>query len=742
MDLKNFLPGGTKKGGELFWSLIIEPDWVQAGIWSIAEDKATVVASSSTSAWELENELIDTADAALSAAIQNLPEDIKEPSKVVFGVVSSWTKDGEIKEEYLNIIKKICKELSLTPVGFVVMHEAIANYIKSDEGSPLSGVVIGVSKESLEMSVFRLGNLVGTSSVARSVSVFDDVSEGLTRFAGDSLPSRFILYDGKEGELEDVRQSLLKASWDNLEVKFLHTPKIEIFGSGDKIQAISLAGAAELENVNSVQMMNEDDATQEKDMGEEVDNLKDVSDTVTPGDLGFSVGADIAAETAKQGIPPTELPAQEEIKEDIASVETEPNERPSKKLTDKLKSFKPPTLFKRKSQEHKDAVKKNKLSGLISRKPLVIGVVFLLLLIIGAFAAWWFYPKASVTIYLSTKSLDERIEITADPDITTADLENAIIPGSLVDVSVTGDKTKSTTGTKVVGESAKGEITLYRVGPSLNLPAGTVLNGPNDLKFTLDSDTLLASGSSIPDPGTTNASVTASDIGAQYNLASDTAFTISNYAASDISAKNSNAFSGGSSREIRAVSENDIAELEDSLTDELTQKAKAEIESKVGGNQLLIDESLVITEPETSYSNKVGDEATSLKLSMSMTAQVLVVDQNALRELAKEVLKDRVPDGFILRSEQIKSEFEYNDEVDGKYELLAKVEANLLPEIDPSEVSKKIAGRYPQLVKDFLTKEIPGFVRADIILKPKLPGRLGTLPHVADNIEIEIAAER
>ena len=217
MNLKDFL-ANRESPPELFWSLVLEPGWVQAGLWFIKGTEAEVVSVGPASPWEAEEDLIGATDAALSSAIQKLPEQSREPSKTVFGVPSAWVGGGEIKEEFLNKIKKVCTELSLDPVGFVVLPEAIANLYKSEEGAPVSAVIVGLGKEFLEIAIFKLGNLVGTTSVARSVSLIEDVNEGLSRFEGTSpLPSRIIVYDGREGEIEEAKDALLSANWEGNE---------------------------------------------------------------------------------------------------------------------------------------------------------------------------------------------------------------------------------------------------------------------------------------------------------------------------------------------------------------------------------------------------------------------------------------------------------------------------------------------------------------------------------------------
>lgn len=744
MDLKKFLPGHDEKDSrEYYWALAIEPGWIQAGIWRIQDQKAQIIFSGPPCPWEIEEDLVSAADTALSSAIQNYPEDLTEPTKTVFGVVSSWVAEGQIKEENLEKIKKICAELSLKPLGFVVMAEAIAHFVKSEEGSALNAVVIGIYKNAIELSVFKLGNLLGSTSVARSISVADDVVEGLTRFSGgDLLPSRFILYDGKEAELEDARQELTTANWDELgRVKFLHPPKIEILEIAKKIRAVSLAGASELAEVNTIAEAPETKAETVEPTAEKVEDIP-----ATPKEFGFVVNEDIAKDDQKTvDVEPNEVLSEEDA---LPQGEEVNNVVP---LDSGSRSFLKPKSFGIKEKlmsgtsflgNLKPKLAKPRIPAFgVGNKTFLFGIVFFVLILIAGFVFWWFYPKATVTIYVSPQRLEERVEILVDPSATEINLGDKVIPGERLESSIKGEKTKSTTGTKTVGDRAKGEVTLYRVGPQLTLPAGTVLQGPDSLRFTLDSETQVASGSA-GSAGTVKANITAGDIGAQYNLASGATFKVGNYSTSDIEGKNESSFSGGSSREISAVSDSDQSALLSDLINELENKAKEELKTGLPGNKLFIDDAFAATSSSEVFSAKVGDEASTLKLDLTLDVTAISVDNAELVKLAEEVLKGKIPEGFVLRGEQINVDFDYKDEDDGKYAFEGRVGANLLPAIDPNEVGKKISGKYPALAEEFLTKEISGFTRAEIKLRPAFPGRLGVLPRIVKNIEVEISAER
>jgi hypothetical protein len=742
MDLKKFLPNKEKDDFEYFWALVIEPSWIQAGIWRIQGQSAQVVTLSPASHWEAEEDLVNAADTALSAAIQDFPEDYEEPSKTVFGVVSSWVTNGEIKPEYLEKIKVLCKELSLTPVGFVVLSEAISHFYKSDEGTPLNAIALGVFKDEIEVSLFKLGNLIGTTMVARSLSIADDVTEGLTRLnQKDSVPSRFVVYDGKEGELEEVRQTLIKVDWNDYEgINFLHTPKVELVDPKTKIYAVSLAGASELADVTAVERL----VGAEEETAEEASSGEDEGETVE--DVGFVMEEDIAERTSEDGgkQEPKEFNESEAEVEDIEASKKElenvvPVEgEPTKKTLFGISPF----SFIVNIKEKLPLLKLPKLKVPSTGKRIFFfGGMLFLLLIVGGFLLWWYVPKATVTIYVSPQRLDERMEIKVDPSADSANLEGRVIPGSNSQVSVSGEKTISTTGTKTVGEKAKGEVTIYRVGSQLEIESGTILTGPESLKFTLDDDVTVASGSA-GSPGTTKTAVTAEDIGAEYNLASGTTFRVGNYSSSDMEAKNEDSFSGGSSRDISAVSQDDVDNLFDDLEKELLQKVKEEMKSNISENEMLIDDSIKSQVKTENYSNDVGEEATTLKLDLALDVSGVSVDEGSFLEFVREVLKDEIPDGFVLREKQAKVDFQFKEEKDGVLVFNARVEANLLPELDPDDISEKLVGKYPKLAEEYLIREVPGFVRAEIRRQPALPGRLGTLPRVAKNIEVEISAER
>jgi len=731
MNLKDFL-NNRDKPPELYWSLVIEKGWVQAGIWYIGEANAEVLNISPGAAWGSEDELVGACDAALSSCVAKLPENYEEPNKTVFGVGSSWVKGGEIQDEYLAMIKKVCTELSLTPVGFVVLSEAIAHLYKSEEGSPLNAVIVGLGSENLEISVFKLGNLIGTTSVARSVSIIEDVIEGLSRFEGASpLPSRMIVFDGKGGELEEAKEELMKASWEeNEKMKFLHTPKAETLASDRKVLATCLAGAAEIGSATKVSSKEEKIEEESYPAESEIKNVTIPSAEVTAEDLGFVVGEDVAKDREPIAPAPQVVPV---VSPKPPSPKTEPHPNTGSYLQ-KTKS-----LFH--SFSSRLRVGGPKISSQGSKKTLYFILALILFIVLGGSVAYWFIPKAAVTVFVTPKSFQEQVNISFSTS-GMFDESKAIIPAQIATSQASGDKTKSTTGAKLVGDKATGSVQIANGnGDPIELAAGTILTSTSGLKFVINTDASI-SGQLLPGtPGVATLSITAGDIGAQYNLAKGEIFRVGVFDKSQVAGTSQADFSGGSSQQIAAVSLDDQKNLESDLKTELSGQVTGDLQGKASDSQLFVNDLAALDVASENFDHKTGDVADTLKLSLSVSATGVFADKLKLQQYAADTLKDKIPAGYALRNSQINFKFTFTGKQNGNLVYAADISANFLPVVNSDDIINKILGKTVPVTVDYLST-VPGFTRAEVKLNPSLPGFLKAMPHIKKNITIEIAADQ
>lgn len=699
---------------EYFWSIILEEEWIQAGIWTIRGDRVSIVASSPSVMVSSADELVEKVDSALSSAVSDFPEDAKEPNKTVFGVPASWVEDGSIKKEHLGKIRTICSKLSLSPTGFVVISEAIAHSIKMREGSPFTGVIIGVSSGSIDVSLFRLGNEVGSVNVGRSVSVVEDVVEGLSRFqSSEPTPTRWLIYNGKSAELEDVKQELIRADWKGQEgLRLLHTPKIEIVDAEQKNEAVSAAGASEIGDIKGFEG------------GESQSNVSETSD-VSPEDLGFVVDQNIENVGDKHG--------EQEHDFENPNLSAERGRKFPIPALSFLRNFHIPMPMRHKGPS---------IGGGGGNKLKYVLLLFPIILVAGLIYAWMYLPKAEVLVYVSPKNLEESDVVTLDESVSSPDLENKVFPATVISADLSSQKSKSVTGTKTVGDKAKGKVKI-RNGTSseVNFDAGETLTGPNNLEFVLDSAVTVDAASSPSTPGEVTADVTAADIGAEYNLAKDESLSVANYPKSEVDAVVDADLSGGSSKEITAVSETDLTSLKKTVLDDLKSQAVSKLKSDAG-DAIFIADSVKVEVTDSTYSKAVGDEASEVSLDMSVTATGLTVPKEQVQSLAELLLKDQVPDGFSLKPEQTKADFQLASEVsDGVWEFDVNLSANLLPSVNTDDIRSQISGKYPKDVEGYLST-IPGYSRATVTLNPRLPGFLGVIPRVTKNISVEVVAEQ
>lgn len=733
---------------EYYWSVIVEPGWIQAAIWYIESDKAHIVSVSTALAWETDEELIETANAAFSAATQDFPEDAKEPEKAVFGVPPSWVSEGQIAKDHLAQIKELSTKLALKPTGFVVLPEAIVHATKIEENSPFSGIVIGLGKTAIDVSVFRLGSLAGTVNVGRSVSLADDVVEALSRFPqGEHLPSRIVLYNGKSQALEAAQQELHQVDWKDPKyekIAFLHEPQIELIDPRKKAIAVSVAGASEIGNVTGVFLKDEEIVNDTEPTEDDFNINADAS--LTPEDVGFALGDEVSNfATPEAVLAGTHVPKRALSVAGVLAKFTDIGKKIRLPKRNKRGVAKVPTIVG--VEDHvSPRVVKPKLTARIPKgsikKKATFAAAFSGAGIVLLGLVWWFYPKAEVLIYISPRTISEKKTVTFLKESSEKNIDEMILPGRLATVEVTGDSDRPTTGKKTVGDKAKGKITVRNgTAVGIKIPAGTTIFNSSNLKFSTVDTASVSAASSPTTPGTVTLDIVADAIGSDYNLAKDTAMKVSNYPQSEVDAVVETELSGGSSREIVAVSQADLNTLEEKLTDELLAKGAKELADTVTSGDVFVKDAVTSSMVKREFTHKVGDETDSVKLSLTLEVTGVVIGKDNLSELTQKVFDGKIPSGFVFRPEQIEYQFAIEDESDT--ELISEVtfQANLLPQTDIDDIAKKIAGKSPTAASSYLST-IPGYSKAEVKVTPKLPGAFGVIPHVKGNISVEIVAER
>ncbi len=266
------------------------------------------------------------------------------------------------------------------------------------------------------------------------------------------------------------------------------------------------------------------------------------------------------------------------------------------------------------------------------RKKLFI-IIGAALLLIGLLVwAIWFAPRATVTITAKTTSVtvNQNVGLLVDGETDVeASTIKALRQEQREDVSVEF----TATGTKDVGNKATGRVrietsaaTILRSG--LTVPAGTEIESSSGAKYQTTEAVVFEARDPSGLDGKV-ARVEAVAPGEQYNGARGSAST---NARGVTSVTFVDATSGGTSREVTVVSEEDLVRATDMLREKNPEGLKDRLTSSFGSSSVVIDESYNETRSNPISSVAVDAEAGGpVTLSSTVTATMYAIDEVDLK---------------------------------------------------------------------------------------------------------------
>lgn len=738
MEVGNFLgkfKGSDQTDTKNFLALLLTDEVVQAAVWHVVNDQTEILAIGTPVEWDGDtgttSELVTSVDATISSALEGLDLD---PNEVILGIPHSWTDKTGILGVKKELINKIRSELELKALGYVEITSSILSYLKSQEGTPTTSILIQVFAQELTLVLVRLGRIEAIEVIGRGEDFVSDVTEGIARFKiVDNLPSRIILFNSMHN-LDDLIQHLLGTEWP-AEFNFLHIPKIESLPKDVAIRALAVAGGAEVAKslgiaINPVPLATAT-SVEESPAGEAIDpepavaieETPPISDTeiLSAQDFGF--------------VEPGESP----LNAKIVPERKPPNPHLPKISLPRLKM---PNIAMPKFNWN--------LHSLTSKPKLLALLASLLVFSALLYYFIWTIPSAMVTVQVTPKPLEESIDLTLSTIETSINFADRIVPANIEVITESGEQMIETTGTKVVGDPATGEVTIYnRTSATKTFTKGTQLVGSGGLKFSLDEDVSVASKSAGSDyvdvPGRSTAKITAVAIGKESNLSANNEFSIASFGKDSYVAKNENAFSGGTSEEVRVVSKDDQTTLLSDLTKSVLEAvtAKATQNSEAGVGVYVLPGSGEVDTP--TYSAKVGEQANSLSANLTLKSSVLKYQIEDVTTLVNSSIDQAVPDGYLRSDLPSTVELAAVDveEADQEVKGTAKVQVALLPIVDTSALTQAIKGKKANAIEDIFKSRVLGYVGATIETKPTwIPTRLKQLPLNPERITLTIIPDQ
>lgn len=247
---------------------------------------------------------------------------------------------------------------------------------------------------------------------------------------------------------------------------------------------------------------------------------------------------------------------------------------------------------------------------------------FLSILILIIFTI--FFTKAELTILYKMKSSSQTVDVKINEGLSE-ELVNQFVQTKII-----------ATGKKTIGEKAKGSVVINNLDKSSHtLKKGTQLK-IDKRSYLLDSELNLASatatltgdGNLLTTATKASTTVTASNLGEEYNLAKGSKLSVEGFGETSIFATISDGLTGGTKEEVDFISKTDVASVKDAVIKEMEEKYKKD--SKYAPK--LVNIKVEFTDEGTKGVPEVGTEVSSAEIKTDVKIKILTIDTNYLKQ--------------------------------------------------------------------------------------------------------------
>lgn len=258
------------------------------------------------------------------------------------------------------------------------------------------------------------------------------------------------------------------------------------------------------------------------------------------------------------------------------------------------------------------------------RKKLIILIAAIVIFIGFLIWAIFFAARADVIITARTTESSANAKVTLGSDLTTS-LAASTVKVVTQQVKKDGGVEFDATGKKEIGEKARGQVVFKNCETSSaqTIPAGTAIRA-NGRNYLTDSSVSVpgagfSGGGTICSAGTSTAvGIVGETLGAEYNTPSGTAFTVSG----KLTANATTDITGGSKKEVKVVSANDIQTATDQLAQQNTDAVKKQLASQFNDTFVVLDQTFKVDRGSPRATPAVDQEVTDgvkPKLTASIT---------------------------------------------------------------------------------------------------------------------------
>jgi len=647
--------------------------------------------------------ILDAAQQLWQEAEEQL-DDLR-PAAAIFLISPFWVKaDGSLIENKKAILAQLARQLHLHPLGFLLADEALIRHYQQERGQSPSFISVALDNPS-EVSLVHLGKI--KSRLRLEISAAKQFPQQLEKALGQldypgMFPPNFVFWGREHGQFAELRSECEKYPWTgHRDSLFMQIPQ---FNFMDWQQFFAVFSGL-IEERFREQGVSEQDGEAVSQTGEEEEKPPEVAlpEGFSNDDLALDASPEVVQDAVSSPSPPVAVPAKRnESAVNLALL--------ASRWRSGLGFIAGIWLAMRRW-------------GLIL--PLAAGAGIILSLA----AANLFILKRQVVISIAPQQLEFKKQIGKN-DISFQPLSVELDEKGEVNVS----------GTATVGEKALGTVVVFnRTSHPLLLASGTKLEAKTGLTFFLRESVKIASktadlNSGIDRLGKAEANVIAAKFGPEYNLSKDSLFKVDNYTQDESLARAKDDFSGGSNRQVKAVSKKDLANLKKQLSDKILARAAAAMTAKAGPNLEIISPKLASEIVEFKPQRHLGEEADALAGQLKMKISALAVNRHDLRQLALKFAKQRLANGSELDENSL--QVVAKPVADGS-QLEISVNAAAYPRLNLTKMRQQLKGKSIAAAQKII-HHYPRVGQVEIRNQWKILNFWPWLPLLENNITIKI----
>jgi len=312
-------------------------------------------------------------------------------------------------------------------------------------------------------------------------------------------------------------------------------------------------------------------------------------------------------------------------------------------------------------------------------------------------------PSVKVIITTEMENISQNFDVQLTVDQTKVNEENNIFAGVIVLVSETKETEFKATGTKNLGDHAKGQVVfLNKTGNPQPVTPEMDLISDQGIVFQV-KEAVTVPGAKVDDQGQVvsgenRAEIVAKDAGAKAN----NIFGRVNIAALTLDRQEKiygmieNNTSGGTDKNKTVVSQEDLDQAKDKMTKDLELVVKESLSKKVTEGLIISDQLIQFNSSIDSASVEVDSPAEDFKITLTLKAQAFAYNNKNLRQNLKEKIGQKLKPGQTIADLEFGS-LELNiKQVDFNYgtaDLSIKATFPVAENIDLETIKTNILGK-------------------------------------------------